>query len=152
MLHEASAKCRLRGFKPAGTESVTENKLPFVQAALRQAQGFALGLERAVWRRAKVKRWGKSPPRSAARRAARKTPSGARLNKRLGGPPYSLGLVAPAEAHSARGGRMRVRRSPASAGRRWKINDSRTRRSSPQGERRRGNRIRLIGGQRNKPC
>ena len=90
----------------AATDSVTENRLPSVAR------------ESERWR-VRVKRWGKSPPRSAARRAARKTPSGARQNKRLGGPSYNLGYVASAEAPRKRseGGSAEARRKPGGGGR-----------------------------------
>ena len=79
----------------AATDSVTENIPPAGSPGNRQVR---------------VKRWGKSPPRPAARRAARKTPSGARQNRRLGGPSISLGYVAPvrpARFRRAQGGRAR---------------------------------------------
>src|SRR5580700_6880150 len=80
MLHEPQGKCRLRGSIPRG-RIVSQKIKPPAVAPLE------------LWR-VRVKRWGKSPPRFAARRAARKTPSGARQNRRLGGSSYSLGYVA----------------------------------------------------------
>ena len=61
--------------------------------AFRTGVGTAQAVAATDWK-VRVKRWGKSPPRIAARRAARKTPSGARQNRRLGGPSHSLGYVA----------------------------------------------------------
>ncbi len=57
-----------------------------------------------------VKRWGKSPPRRPATATARKTPSGARQNRRLDGPSHSRGYAA---SPAARKGQ---RRTPAPQG------------------------------------
>ena len=57
---------------------------------------------RAGNRQVRAKRWGKSPPRSVARRAARKTQSGARQNRRLGGPSNSRGYAASVDARALR--------------------------------------------------
>jgi len=51
-----------------------------------------------------VKRWGKSPPRRPATAAARKTPSGARQNRRLDGPSFSRGYAASQTARKGQNG------------------------------------------------
>jgi len=114
-------KCRLHGSIPWGRIVSQKIKLPLDRLGACPEQA-----AQAARRREKMKRWGKSPPRFAARRTARKTPSGARQNKRLDGSSHSLGYVAPSEASRKRSvGGCALHSSARSDGGR-KRNDGRT--------------------------